>query len=202
MSAVRDALNPQTLAVPAAGTRVVMDSDESLAASAARDPDAFAELYRRYYDPIRRYCGFRLEDQSAADDATSEIFVRALEALHRAPVTRVRPWLFTIAHHQITDRYRRRRDEVGLDHAAAALSEDDSPEETAVARSEAAALLRAIAKLGPDQARVIELRLSGLDGPEIRQVLNRSRSWVDTTQYRALIRLRDLMRVDPPTEAI
>jgi len=179
-----------------------VESDEALAARAAWDAEAFAELYRRYHAPIRRYCGFRLADRSAAEDVTSEIFIKALEGLHRASVTRVRPWLFTIAHHQVADRYRRQRDEVGLDQAALVPSDDASPEELAVARSEAAALLGAIARLRPDQARVVELRLSGLDGPEIRQVLNRSRSWVDTTQYRALIRLRDLMRADHPAEAI
>jgi hypothetical protein len=49
---------------------------------------------------------------------------------------------------------------------------------------------------------VIELRLSGLDGPEIRQVLGRSRSWVDTTQYRALISLRRLMNRHQSPEVV
>ena len=202
MSAVREAMSLHHRDAPLGGGQAALESDESLAARAAKDADAFAELYRRYHDPIHRYCGFRLDDRAVVEDVTSEIFVKELEGLHRSSVSSVRPWLFTIAHHQVTDRYRRRRNEVTLDHAALVPSDDDSPEEAVIARSEASALLAAIARLRPDQARVVELRLSGLDGPEIRQVLSRSRSWVDTTQYRALIRLRDLMRADPSAEAI
>jgi RNA polymerase sigma-70 factor (ECF subfamily) len=170
-----------------------LESDEALAARAAMDPNAFAELYRRYVDRIRSYCGFRLRDRATVEDVTSEIFVKALESLHKTAVTNVRPWLFTIAHNQVTDRYRRARDEVDLAAAAGLASQAPSPESIAVAGSERDALYAAIALLKPDQARVIELRLSGLDGPEIRSVLNKSRSWVDTTQYRALIQLRQLL---------
>ena len=176
------------------------ESDEMLAARAATDSDAFAELYRRYVTPIRRFCGFQLRDWWAVDDVTSEIFTKALESLHKTSVVSVRPWLFTIAHHQITDRYRRRRDEVDFDTTSGLASGAASPEETAVSRSEVDELRRAIAHLKPDQARVIELRLSGLDGPEIRQVLNKSRSWVDTTQYRAMISLRRLLNPDQSPE--
>ena len=174
-----------------------LESDEALAARAAADPNAFAELYRRYVDLIRRYCGFRLRERATVEDVTSEIFVKALESLHKTSVTSVRPWLFAIAHNQVTDRYRRARDEVDLAVAAGLTSQSPSPENIAVAGSERDALLAAIALLKPEQARVIELRLAGLDGPEIRQVLNRSRSWVDTTQYRALIQSCRLLTPDP-----
>lgn len=174
------------------------ESDEALAARAAWDSDAVAELYRRYAGPIRRYCALRLRDWWAVEDVTSEIFVKALESLHTTSVSHVRPWLFTIAHHQLTDRYRRRRDEVDLDTTMDLPSMAMGPEETAIGRSDAAMLRWAIDQLKPDQARVVELRLAGLDGPEIREVLQRSRSWVDTTQYRALIALRRLLTTDQP----
>ena len=134
------------------------------------------------------------------EDVTSEVFVKALESLHKAAVKNVRPWLFTIAHNQVTDRYRRQRDELVLEAAANTPSNAPSPETAAVARIELEGLRAAMAQLKPDQARVLELRLSGLDGPQIRQVLNKSRSWVDTTQYRALIQLRQLMAIDRSSE--
>jgi RNA polymerase sigma factor (sigma-70 family) len=173
-----------------AGAGYALESDEALAVRAAHDAAAFAELYHRYAEPIRRYCGFRLRDWWAVDDATSEIFVKALESLHKTTVTCVRPWLFAIAHHHMTDLHRRRRIEVDLDATRDLASTEPGPEEVSVLQSDVERLREAILLLTPDQAQVIQLRLSGLDGPEIRQVLNRSRSWVDTTQYRALIRLR------------
>jgi len=177
-----------------------VESDESLAARAASDADAFAEIYRRYAAAIRRYCGFRLRNPAVVEDVTSEVFMRALESLHKTHVRNVRQWLYAIAHNLITDRYRRTRDEVDLALAEGVISPVTTPEEWAVARTQADELWAAIAMPNPDQARVLKLRLAGLDGPEIRAVLNKSRSWVDTTQYRALIRLRALIAPEQEPE--
>ena len=171
------------------------EADESLAARAASDPDAFAELYLRYATPIRRYLSLRLGDSTVVDDVTSEVFVKALESLHKTSVKRVRPWLFTIAHHKLTDRYRRQRDEIDLDRRPEIRQALNHPGQKrfAVAKQKSRPCDERFGNLPPAQAHVIELRLAGLDGPEIRQVLNRSRSWVDTTQYRAMINLRSML---------
>jgi RNA polymerase sigma-70 factor (ECF subfamily) len=59
-------------------------SDESdLIAAAQRDRRAFAPLYARYALPIYRYCYRRLGNHEAAEDATSQTFVKALDALDR-----------------------------------------------------------------------------------------------------------------------
>ena len=47
-----------------------------------------------------------------------------------------------------------------------------------------------------DQRQVVELRLAGVTGPEIRETLGRSRSWVDTTQHRAVQKLRAVLAPD------
>ena len=54
-----------------------------------------------------------------------------------------------------------------------------------------------LARLTPDQARVIELRLAGLAESEIAQVLNRRPGAVRATQFRALEQLRILFGVSP-----
>jgi len=175
------------------GPAVMSEPDEALAARAAADPDAFAEIHRRYVDRIYRYCERRLRSEDGMPDATNQIFLQALEGLHRARVDHLQPWLFTIAHNVVMDRYRGRRNEVDLDAALDVHSGGISPEETAIAHSDVTDLYSALARLTPDQRQVVELRLSGLTGPEIRTVLGRSRSWVDTTQFRALKRLRELL---------
>jgi RNA polymerase sigma-70 factor (ECF subfamily) len=168
------------------------ETDESLAAVAASDPAAFAELYRRYVVRIHRYCSRRLRDQGLAEDATSQVFLKALESLQRKRVDNVASWLFSIAHNEVVDRYRRHHH--AIDYQALELaSPDRSPEELAIAQSELADVRRALPYLTPDQQRVIELRLAGLTTPEIQEVLGKGRSWVGTTQHRALHRLRELM---------
>ncbi len=54
-------------------------------------------------------------------------------------------------------------------------------------------LYRALARLPADQQRVIELRLAGLLGAEIAEVLHRSPSAVRQLQFRAMKRLRELL---------
>lgn len=171
------------------------ETDELLASQAATDPAAFAELYRRYVARIDRYCSRRLQDRSLVEDVTSQVFLKALEGLRRKRVDNVASWLFSIAHNEVVDRYRRQHQhpDTTFDQLAEIASGDRSPEDLAITESESADLRRLLPHLTTDQQRVIELRLAGLTTPEIQQVLGRGRSWVGTTQFRALNRLRELM---------
>jgi len=169
------------------------ESDEILAARAATDAAAFAELYNRYVARIDGYCRQRLHSADLAEDATHQIFLRALESLQKYPVDNVAAWLFTIAHNECIDRYRRHRAHVPIEMAAEMESSDRSPEDQAIARGMANELRDLLPLLGEDQRRVLELRLAGLSSGDIEIVLGRSRSWVGVTQHRAVIRLRALM---------
>lgn len=169
------------------------ESDESLAARAATDPAAMTELYRRYVHRVDRYCRRQLRNTSLAEDVTSQVFVKALESLRRNRIENVASWIFTIAHNEVVSHYRRRRNEIGLDLADDVMSNDISPEEAAITRSDSHDLRMLLPRLTTDQQRVIELRLAGLTSLEIQDVLGKSRSWVGTTQHRAVHRLRELM---------
>lgn len=171
----------------------VPESDEALARQAAADPEAFAELYRRYLPRVYAYCWTRLDGREADEDATSQVWLNAYAALPRFRADNLRAWLFTIAHHVVTDihRQRGRGTTVALDDEA--VDPARGPEHEALAAQTGAELRRAVRLLPADQQRVIELRLAGLTGPEIRVVLGRGRSWVDTTQHRAVVRLRQLL---------
>jgi RNA polymerase sigma-70 factor, ECF subfamily len=168
-------------------------SDAELVALSQRHPDAFAQLYARYLDPVHRYCYRRLGSREAAEDATSLVFAKALSALPRYHDTSFRRWLFTIAHHVIVDRYRDAPPEHPLDTAIAILDEAPSPEELAIAAEERRSVRALLAHLPEHQRRVIELRLAGLTGAEIAQALGRTQANVDVTQHRAVVRLRGLL---------
>lgn len=172
------------------GPVLALETDENLAARAASDPSAFAEIHSRYVDRIFRFCSYRLHEADDIEDATNQIFLNALEGLRRSHVKNLRSWLFTIAHNVVTDRYRMRRSEVDIASLHDLPGRERSPEEIVVSRSAADDLRAALHLLSPDQRNVVELRLAGLTGPEIRQVLGKSRAWVDTTQFRALQKLR------------
>ena len=174
------------------------DRDAALVACAQVDPAAFAGLYRRYLDPVYAYCWYRLGSRESAEDATSQIFLKALTALpsYRGDRT-FRSWLFAIAHNVVVDHYRTQRPSRPLDDAAEVVDSHASPEDLGVAAVDAAAMRALLVHLTPDQARVIELRLTGLSESEIAQVLNRRPGAVRATQFRALERLRTLFGVSP-----
>jgi RNA polymerase sigma-70 factor (ECF subfamily) len=174
----------------------VIEPDHVLASRATTDRHAFAELYLRYLDPLYGYCYRRLGTREAAEDATSLVFTHALEALPTLRTTHVRSWLFTIAHHVVVDTYRRQPRTIDFDHAEPWLPAVEEDQAT-LRGLEADSLYRALDALTNDQRQVVELRLAGLTGPEIREVLGRSRSWVDTTQHRAVQRLRAVLAPSP-----
>jgi RNA polymerase sigma-70 factor, ECF subfamily len=175
---------------------VGVDDDAELVARAQADRQAFAPLYRRYLDPVHRYCYRRLGSREAAEDATSLVFTKAFASLPAYRAGSFRSWLFAIAHHVITDDLRTRRVVAELDAAVEVADREPTPEEAAVTADATAAVVRLLAHLSPGQRRVVELRLAGLTGREVAEVLGCSLGAVKIAQVRAYARLRELL-VDP-----
>ena len=170
-------------------------SDADLVRAACVQPAVFGQLYERYFEVVYGYCQRRLDDRSAAEDACAAIFSRAFASLGscRHP-DRFRSWLFTIAHHEITDRYRAREPVTDLEAVAHTLRDPGrSPEDSAIAADERRALHEALGTLPPDQRHVIELRLAGLTGSEIAAVVGRRHGAIRALQHRAFARLRTLL---------
>jgi RNA polymerase sigma-70 factor, ECF subfamily len=64
----------------------------------AGNAHAFAQLFQRYKQPVRRYLTGLLENSENADDLTQQAFLNAwakLPTLHDG--SRFKPWIFTIA---------------------------------------------------------------------------------------------------------
>ncbi len=75
--------------------------------------------------------------------------------------------------------------------------DDPTPEDHAIAIDEQAQLQRLMETLTDDQRHVVELRLAGLTGAEIAEVVDRSPEAVKMLQYRALERMRNQISTDP-----
>lgn len=169
------------------------DDESVLVAAAQQDRRSFAPLYARYALPIYRYCYRRLGNHEAAEDATSQTFVKALDALDRFRGDTFRAWLFTIADRVVIDLYRRQRPQSTIDDAESLASTNVGPDEMSVAAESRLSLQAALAQLTPDQQHVIALRLAGLSGREVATVLNRGHEAVKGLQFRAYARLRQLL---------
>ncbi len=183
-------------------------------ATSLHDPRAFAPLYEHYFPLICGYCLRRLSNPENAADATSQIFINAIQGLSKFKPDQTRPgssfrgWLFTIAHNVVIDTYRRTRPYLSLDvsvdpdqgtyasdGALTVLTDTDpNPEELAIASESRVHLGSLLTSLPRRQAAIVELRLAGLTNAEIAEVLNISYPAVRSAQYRAFLTLRELLR--------
>ncbi|KAB8333741.1 sigma-70 family RNA polymerase sigma factor [Scytonema tolypothrichoides VB-61278] len=183
--------------LPAAHPR---SDEEALVEAARHDARAFAPLYEHYVAAIYRYCYLRLNDVQAAEDATSDVFLKALAGISQQHGL-FAAWLFRIAHNVVTDIYRRRRPNAPLDVATDLPNSAPLPQTLVEARAEIEALRAALALLPDEQRHVLELQLADWSGVQIAEALGKSTSAVKMLRYRALDKLRSLLQEDaPPTK--
>jgi RNA polymerase sigma-70 factor (ECF subfamily) len=199
---IRSDFNAEAPENPAAGATVPSPhaglEDAALVAAARTDPRAFTTLYERYADRVHRYCYLKLGSREAAEDATSQVFLEALDDLGRYRGGYFAGWLFRIAQHTVTDTYRR-RPSLPLVAAQQIVDPEPMPEQRAIAQGEIHALRAALQTLPTDQRAVLELQLADLSTQEIAQALDRSANAVRIIRYRAFQRLRTLL--EPPHAA-
>ncbi|MFL5759924.1 MAG: RNA polymerase sigma factor [Thermomicrobiales bacterium] len=172
-------------------------ADEAdLVAAAQRERAAFAPLYARYARPIYRYCYRRLGSHEAAEDATSQTFMKALAAIGRYRDGSFRAWMFTIADRVVIDLQRRQRPQPELDAASNVESAELSPEELFIAAETRLSVQAMLGRLTPEQQRIVALRLAGLTGPEIAAIVGREPQAVKSMQFRAYARLRRFLSIE------
>jgi RNA polymerase sigma factor (sigma-70 family) len=164
-----------------------------LAAAQQGDPQACAELWRRYAPAVASYA--RARGSQEPDDLTSEVFLAVFRQLPRfaGDEPAFKGFLFTIAHRRLVDELRRR----SRQPARVAWTEESdtrstgSAEEGAlrtISRAEAREMLDGLA---PDQRDVLVLRMFGdLTVDQIATVLGKRVGAVKALQRRGLEALR------------
>jgi RNA polymerase sigma-70 factor (ECF subfamily) len=161
----------------------------------ARDGDstAVATLYRQHQSGVYRYMVYRLNDHHAAEDLTSEVFVRMIRSLGNYRFTGIpfEVWLYRIAHNMAVDYYRRngRYKQVEFDEDIAAVDAD--PAAATEHRLNVSQLHAALRELNDTQREVIILRfIVRLPIAQTAQVLHKSENAIKGLQRRALHNLR------------
>ena len=152
----------------------------------------FEEIYRRYFGDVYRYLLRLSGSETAAEDVTSETFLRAMQALPRfRGDCDVRVWLCRIARNTY---FSTRRDpdnqpmeEPGEDPRGSA----PSPEEETLRREEGQRLRQLLHGLEEPYREVFLWRHYGdLSFREIGQLFGKSENWACVTYHRARGKLR------------
>jgi RNA polymerase sigma-70 factor, ECF subfamily len=167
--------------------------EAALIAAAQANPFAFVPLYQRYFKPVYRYCYIRLNGREAAEDATSQVFVKALANLRRFQGGSFVAWLFRITRNVVIDAYRARSPTVSFEAVADKVDPAPTVEDQVERQVERQALQAALAALPEPQRTVVELTLAGWSGEEIGQALNKTPDAIKMDRYRALKQLREFI---------
>jgi RNA polymerase sigma-70 factor (ECF subfamily) len=158
---------------------------------------AFGELFAHFDADVARLCRRLLRDLPAAEDAKSEVFLRAQRSFATYdPGQPFRRWLLSIAGHHCTDQLRRRQTEARIFHPAeleqeALPSDAPSPLRQLLRAEQRDRLLEAIEALPSKYRLPLVLRYQAeLDYAGIAEILQVPRERVGTLLFRAKARLR------------
>ncbi len=163
-----------------------------LVARAKADPAAFGELYELHFQRMYRFVYSRVQDRAAAEDVTSEVFMKALRSIGRYQDTG-RPfsaWLYQIAVNAVADRYRSQRPTDDVDEQYH-LSDGSSLEETAARRDEIRRIWRLVEELPDQQRTALILKFQeDLKIEDIATAMGKSPGAVKLLVHRGVTRLR------------
>ena len=157
------------------------------------DPQAIGAIYDRYFSDIYRFVFYRINDESLAEDISSDVFLRLLEAIKkkRGPEKNVKGWLLSTASNVVTDHlrrhYRRPLMELPVDLADQATTPIDALEK----KQKNKLTREAFQELTPDQQIVLTLRFGqGCSLEETAVVMKKKSNAIKALQFRALAALR------------
>ena len=172
-----------------------LEDEMSLIEIAKKDPRQFAPLYKKYHEAIFRYVYKRVDDEEAAYDITSCVFVKALASLPKYEFRGVpfSSWLFRIAKSELYQSFRDKKAQrtVSLDSVTIVqfideLNEDFSEEQRIT-------LLNSLKLLKDHQLQLIEMRFfEKRSFKEIGEIVGLTENNAKVKTFRTLVKLKEI----------
>lgn len=174
-----------------------VDDDLLMARYRAGDLAAFESLYQRYRGLVYRFF-LRQLPQADAEECHQEVWLKVIEGADGFRAQgQFRAWLFTIAHHALTDRHRRAMRHAAIDPDVETDGLADpapGPEADTEQALTAARLHRLVAALPLAQREALLLKESaGLSLAEIAAVTGATEEGVKSRLRYAMQKLRDAL---------
>ncbi|MBI2410990.1 MAG: sigma-70 family RNA polymerase sigma factor [Candidatus Kerfeldbacteria bacterium] len=163
--------------------------DQELIARAQQQPDAFAALYDKYVDRIFQFVYYRTgQHQEAAEDATAEVFTRALKTLptfmwQGYPYS---AYLYSVARSVCQDYYKQR---VVEDIETVVVKDERSL--SMETQTDIHLLWQRLREFPPEVQEIFELRyLEDLSYDEIAQIVDKKSGAIRTLVSRTIDKLQ------------
>ena len=156
----------------------------------------FGKIYDKYVDKIYRFIYLKVSSQEAAQDLTSEVFLRGWEAYKRqgTKIDNPQAFLYQIARNLVTDYYRQRGQAqlVSVENVQPMPDIGSDLEEKAMINSDVDQVKAALANINDDYREIIVwYYLDEFTVPEIAKILNKSEEAVRVSIHRALKALKN-----------
>jgi RNA polymerase sigma-70 factor (ECF subfamily) len=167
--------------------------EQAVVERAKRDPAAFGELYDRYFLQIYRFVYSKMRDQTAAEDVTSEVFMKALKNIGRYQDTGkpFSAWLYQIAMNAVFDRYRSARPVEDIDDRRDLAVDGPGLEEMAARRDELRRIWAVVETLPkPQQVAMVLKFQEDMKIDDIAAVMGKSAGAVKLLIHRGVTRVR------------
>lgn len=162
---------------------------------AQKSPDGFAPLYNKYYEQIFRYVYQRMDDSETAFDVTSQVFLKALNNIHKYEYRGVpfASWLYRIAKSELYQSFRDRaaRRTVNVESFQIfELIEDLEEDKTNENRQ---MLLSLLSDLDENEIEIVELRFfEKRSFREIGEILNVTENNAKVKAHRVVKKMKKI----------
>ena len=164
-------------------------------AKAKQDLQFFEPVYNKYYEPIFRYIYRKTDNEDAAADLTSRVFMNAMNSLDQFEFRGVPfgAWLYRIATNETNKHYRENKKrlltledhKVNLVMTCSELDDADMEQKQKV-------LTDLIGELEEEEIRILELKFFEIKNfKEIAFILDKKESAVKMKMYRSLNKLKE-----------
>lgn len=158
-----------------------------------KNPQAFGELYEKYFDRIFNFIYRQTDDEDLTADLCSQTFLSALKNVDRYQFRGVpfSAWLYKIASNEVNKHYRKQKNTKVFSIEEVRVRElieqaNENYDEEVIQR-----LMEYLRDLPTDMLQVLELRFfEDKDFKEIAFILEITESGAKMRTYRALDRLR------------
>jgi len=181
-------------------TQTDLVDEQAIVEAAKKDPKNFAGLYDKYYEQIFRFIYQRVNDKEHAFDATQQVFMKALDSIHKYEFRGVpfASWLYRIASSEATNLFRTKKAErtVNIDSVSVYVIIEEM-QESKIDQYHDKIVNIIGEELEEDELQLIEMRFfEKRSFKEIGEILNITENNAKVKTYRVLDKLKQKIGTD------